>query len=81
MTDGDLPTKSFLKTFDSVSFFPSGRRILFSIAMMCQGNLLIADGGLRVVLADFDMSVKTQGLQLPDSATVRVVLKGQFFLT
>ena len=49
--------------------------------MMCQGNLLIADGGLRVVLADFDMSVKTQGLQLPDSATVRVVLKGQFFLT
>ena len=26
-----------------------------------EGNLLIADGGLRVVLADFDMSVKTQG--------------------
>ena len=27
----------------------------------CQGNLLIAEGGLRVVLADFDLSVETQG--------------------
>jgi len=35
---------------------------------MCQGNLLIADGGLRVVLADFDMSVKTQGPQLPTAS-------------
>jgi len=28
---------------------------------LTDGNLLVADGGLRVVLADFDLSVKTQG--------------------
>ena len=45
----------------------------------CQGNLLIAEGGLRVVLADFDLSVKTQGLHVAKCWVGSAVYRSSFY--